>query len=155
MSRPTAVTLGAAIFLPLLAVSCTSPQHTTVARAEVRDVKPTPIVRALPAPSHRASRSRRVVLSRPMDADTYRIPVGMPALLLRIRSCESGDSYTAANPASTASGAYQVLDSTWGGYGGYSRSKYAPRSVQDAFALRLFREQGSAPWAASAGCWSR
>lgn len=61
---------------------------------------------------------------------------------------ESGGSLTAQNPTSTASGKWQFLDSTWAGYGGYSRAMYAPESVQDAKAAAL--------WAGGAGCshWS-
>lgn len=52
--------------------------------------------------------------------------------------CESHGSLTAQNPHSTASGKWQILDSTWGGYGGYSRAMYAPESVQDARAREIY-----------------
>jgi hypothetical protein len=61
----------------------------------------------------------------------------------RIMQCESGGSDTAQNPSSTASGKWQILDSTWGGYGGYRRARDAPESVQDARARQL--------WAGGAG----
>ena len=54
------------------------------------------------------------------------------AILAAIRAIESGGDYTAAATASTASGAYQFLDSTWGEYGGYRRALEAPPQVQDA-----------------------
>ncbi len=54
-----------------------------------------------------------------------------------IRHLESGDDYTARAPGSTASGAYQFLDSSWAGYGGYPRAWLAPPQVQDAKAAEL------------------
>ena len=61
---------------------------------------------------------------------------------------ESGGNITAQNPSSTASGKWQFLDSTWQGYGGYAKARYAPESVQDAKARAL--------WAGGRGCshWS-
>lgn len=52
--------------------------------------------------------------------------------LATIRQLESGGNYKAQAKGSTASGAYQYVDSTWGGYGGYSRAWHAPAGVQDA-----------------------
>jgi hypothetical protein len=54
-----------------------------------------------------------------------------------IRTLESGGNYTAEARSSTASGAYQFLDSSWGGYGGYQRAADAPPDVQDAKATEL------------------
>jgi hypothetical protein len=86
----------------------------------------------------------------------------LPALLVAIRACESGGgvfgryNYKAdnASPTSDASGAYQYLDSTWGGHMGYSRALYAPPRIQDRRALRDIRNGGTSPWAASQSCWS-
>lgn len=50
--------------------------------------------------------------------------------LAYIKSRESGGDYQAANSAGYY-GAYQYSDSTWNGYGGYSRASDAPPSVQD------------------------
>jgi hypothetical protein len=50
------------------------------------------------------------------------------------RFLESRGNYAAQARGSTASGAYQVIDSTWNGYGGYRRSVDAPASIQDQFA---------------------
>lgn len=50
---------------------------------------------------------------------------------------ESGGNIRAQNPVSSASGKYQILDSTWNGYGGYVHAKDAPESVQDAKAASM------------------
>lgn len=57
------------------------------------------------------------------------------AIAATIRLLESGDDYTARAPGSSASGAYQFLDSSWADYGGYARSYLAPPAVQDAKAV--------------------
>ncbi len=92
------------------------------------------------------------------------------SLKARIGGCESGGGpsmpvvYTAANPRSTASGAYQYLDSTWrtedsdgdgrkDSYGGYSRAKDAPPSVQEA-RMDADLANGTGPWASSRYCWA-
>lgn len=96
--------------------------------------------RSLPV---RASRHRR-----PPSAGT------LPAVLLRIRWCESRNDYKAEEPRSTASGAWQILDGTWNGYRGYHHASAAPRHIQDAKALALYRDRGTKPWKASRRCWS-
>lgn len=53
-------------------------------------------------------------------------------VLATIRQMESGGDYTARAAGSTASGAYQFLDSTWAGFGGYPSAASAPAEVQDA-----------------------
>lgn len=61
---------------------------------------------------------------------------------------ESHGDYTALNRSSGASGAWQFLDSTWAGHGGYSKAMYAPPDVQD--------ERAREVWNGGAGCshWS-
>lgn len=61
---------------------------------------------------------------------------------------ESGGDPTAQNPTSTASGKWQFLDSTWAGFMGYEKARYAPEWVQDEKARQV--------WAGGAGCghWS-
>ena len=54
------------------------------------------------------------------------------AVLATIRQLESGGDYQARAAGSSASGAYQFLDTTWDGYGGYPAAWLAPPAVQDA-----------------------
>lgn len=76
-----------------------------------------------------------------------------------IRSHESARAggYSAENPRSSASGAYQFIDSTWrtaaarAGHPGYSRAKYAPWYVQDAVALHTINNGGRSHWRGT-GC---
>jgi len=56
----------------------------------------------------------------------------LAAIQATIRQLESGGDYTARAPRSSASGAYQFLDDSWGGYGGFARAYLAPPAVQDA-----------------------
>lgn len=114
------------------------------------------------------AKAKAARVTKPVVVQQYAANGQIPPLLARIRDCESGD-YTAVNRGgSTASGAYQILDSTWrgknnqGGWrelvpGGinYARAKDAPPEIQDAVALAAFNAGGSGPWAASRGCWSR
>ena len=71
----------------------------------------------------------------------------IPTVLATIRTIESGGDYTARNSGSTASGAYQFLDSTWAGYGGVPHAREASAAVQDAKAseqvVGILDEHGS------------
>lgn len=80
------------------------------------------------------------------------------AVLRRIAKCESDGNPRARNRRSSASGLYQFLTSTWrvwrGDEGaGYPTAADAPEGVQTAAALRLYRAEGTRPWASSRGCW--
>lgn len=55
-----------------------------------------------------------------------------------VMECESGGDPTAQNPNSSASGKWQIIDSTWNGYGGYPTAASAPEHVQDAKARELY-----------------
>lgn len=102
----------------------------------------------------RISRQRAAKLCR-MKARTHFLSHGLrlPPLLARIRSCESGNDYTAQNAHSTASGAWQWLDTTWSNHLGYRRAYLAPRRIQDAKAINDYRLYGTTPWVSSQNCW--
>ena len=59
---------------------------------------------------------------------------------------ESGGDYSAINCGSRAGGRYQVLPSTWNGYGGYAEAQDAPPEVQDAWAEEAWAAAGCRPW---------
>lgn len=75
-----------------------------------------------------------------------------------LRNVESSGNYKAVGvptPWGTAKGAYQYLDSTWDGYGGYASADLAPPEVQDEKARmdmqRIYDENGS--WDAVSATW--
>ena len=77
----------------------------------------------------------------------------------RIRGCESGSGpegppdYRALNRRSGASGAYQFMDSTWGGQFGVRKARDASPAEQEVAAYHLFQRSGTNPWSYSYRCW--
>ena len=59
---------------------------------------------------------------------------------------ESKCNPMAVNGRSGAAGKYQVLASTWAGYGGYATADQAPEQVQDAWAAEAYAAAGCRPW---------
>lgn len=78
---------------------------------------------------------RKVYKKKTYSTKSHRGPGGIAAC---IRKYESGGNYRAQNPHSTASGAYQFLDSTWHGLGYSGRAMDASPSTQDAAFYRLW-----------------
>lgn len=73
------------------------------------------------------------------------------AIECSIMWCESGGSYTARNPSSTAGGKYQILDSSWLAYGGkpYADGQpaaVAPPAEQDRVASAIWADVGASAW---------
>ncbi len=106
------------------------------------------------------ARQRQVLLEKWVAAvEAHRREVQAHPFLVCVRAHESdrAGGYTAQNPYSTASGAYQFLDSTWrnvsakAGHPGYSRALLAPWWVQDAVAMWVLNNVGRSPWAGT-GC---
>lgn len=57
--------------------------------------------------------------------------------LAALKAQESGGNYKEPPNSVGASGAYQFVPGTWGGYGGYAEAYLAPPAVQDARARQL------------------
>lgn len=113
----------------------------------VEDAPVWTVVTPRPQPTA-ASRTRRTEIVR------------LPEVLKRIRGCESGNGpqsrgdYRAENAQSSASGAYQFLDSTWRSVTGTRPPASShSRAAQDAAALKLYRQSGTSPWRSSRSCW--
>lgn len=98
------------------------PTTTTTAVPTTTAPPPPPPTTAVPAPSTQASVSDSEFLA-----------------CVRAHESDTAGGYSAQNPTSSASGAYQIIDSTWGNYKGYAHAKDAPPAIQDERALQLPR----------------
>lgn len=90
-------------------------------------------------------------------------PAAVPAWVKRFAECvishesRHAGMYTAENPVSTASGAYQFIDGTWqtlsrqAGHAGWSHAAYAPPRVQDAVFYWTVLHGGAGHWKGT-GC---
>lgn len=98
-----------------------------------------------------------VGLGAATTADTARADAGNNVLNALI-ACESGGN-NVKNPTSTASGYFQILDSTWRAFGGSqyaSHAQGATFSQQLSVAQRIFNAAGGlGPWSPSSGCWHK
>jgi lysozyme family protein len=70
-----------------------------------------------------------------------------PAIVLaKIAECESGGDITAVSANRRYRGKYQFSRATWKALGGKGDPAKADEATQDALALQLYLERGTAPW---------
>jgi hypothetical protein len=129
---PKAAALLFAVTIPLLFTACTDEQ---VAQFQALDA---------------ASQAAVIAsLQTPPAAPAHNPPGGFLAC---VRRHESGGNYQAQNPTSTASGAYQYLNSTWrtmsarAGHSGWGHAADAPPHIQDAVAIHTVNSGWSSAW---------
>lgn len=83
----------------------------------------------------------------------------LAVILDTIRTIESGGDYSSPPNRGGASGAYQYIDSTWGGFEGYESAYLAPPEVQDARAAgdvqRILAEFGDVAFVPVVWYWPR
>ncbi len=72
--------------------------------------------------------------------------VKVPAVLKRIAECESGSNPRAVSANGLYRGKYQFHRSTWRSMGGSGDPAKASENEQDRRAVRLYKQQGTAPW---------
>lgn len=80
------------------------------------------------------------------------------SILETIAQCESGNQNISTRGRSTASGFFQILDSTWRSFGGQqfaTRAIHASREEQLTVAQRILAGQGIGAWNPSRSCWSK
>lgn len=95
--------------------------------------------------ARRASRSRTARSVAQAGVVSERCGGSLPPCAVMM--CESGGNVTARNPRSSASGKWQLLDSTWNRYGGYATAADAPEHVQDERARDLWNGgKGAGHW---------
>jgi len=73
----------------------------------------------------------------------------LPPALVKIAQCESGGNPRAIGGGGKYRGKYQFSRETWRSIGGTGDPAAASEAEQDRLALKLYRAQGTAPWA---GC---
>lgn len=139
---------GAAL-VALVATSCNLPVHQWVPDTNRDGVIDAGEVAA-----------QQQVIARGIAAvEAHRRAVQAHPFLSCVRAAESdrAGGYAAQNAYSSASGAYQFIDSTWrtvsvrAGHPGYARAVHAPWWVQDAVAMWLVDNGGRSAWSGT-GC---
>ena len=83
------------------------------------------------------------------DRTLASVPEGDAATILaKIAECESGGDPTAISADGRYRGKYQFSRATWEALGGKGDPAEADEATQDAMALKLYQERGTAPWPA-------
>ncbi len=100
----------------------TVPAETSPPTAEPAENSPPTTSTSIPAPAPAPA---------PAATNVTVYPGQLGHILATIRYMESRGNYTIAPNRGNASGAYQFIQSTWNGYGGYSHAYLAPPWVQD------------------------
>lgn len=98
--------------------------------------------------------NRKPVEIKPKVTQPVQNHVAPGGIAACIRKYESGGNYTAQNPSSTASGAYQFLDSTWQAVTGLPgrAMNYSP-ATQDAAFWKLWNNgRGASQWVTAGMC---
>jgi hypothetical protein len=103
-------------------VPATTPESAPETTAPA--VVPAPAATVLPAPA-------AVGPPAPAAVGVTVYPGQLGHILATIRYMESRGNYTVGPNRGNASGAYQFIQSTWNGYGGYSHAYLAPSWIQD------------------------
>lgn len=121
--------------------------------------RPTTTTVAAPPPTtttHPPSTVRAAAATPPVASSGFvnGYPCGGELPTCRVLACESGGNPTAEHGGdrggySTASGLWQILDSTWAGFAGYHHAADAPWQVQNQKAAQLWAGgAGRSHWAA-------
>ncbi|HSX42075.1 MAG TPA: transglycosylase family protein [Candidatus Saccharimonadales bacterium] len=155
----TTTVAGVQAFGPMPTVQALTPQVAEVSGARAISIEVTPSSLYLDEQARlKASEAVKQAAAQAVAKKAITTPVAAKPqgdMLAAIRYCESRNDYQAQNRRSSASGAYQFLDSTWARFGGYQRAKDAPAEIQDQKASQALQLRGTAPWNASRSCWAR